>query len=256
MSCTITTSGFSSTTECSMDFSTGGGIGFNADVQLVNPAPSATLATLDVVAPPPNVASIDYGVPLYSGTVIVYAVGALTVSLKGSGAASGTASATAAFVTQAELDVGINQAGTLTQGFSEAVMINPPSLQSTLTVEEISLTITVTPTVYWKIGFGVTTGSYPVELTTGMFAFVTTPIPASYTYTEVFSNTDDQSTGNVTVTKRLRRELDAACTDTETLELNAEVTGYSVEFLSNTYSVPAPAVAAGTTVATDGNTQV
>ena len=108
----------------------------------------------------------------------------------------------AGFNTEANLEVGL-QYPTFVEGFSADLTLSPPTLQSTLSLEQASVTVTVNTTIYWQMGVNEAN-------TIGMYATFMTPIAANYTYTEIVSGGSSPT-----------------CTSGEGLQLASSIQGFT-----------------------------
>lgn len=135
------------------------------------------------MVPPPK--GVDNYVTLFkddTSGLFISAAPAFDVIIGGKGTIKGTGSMTAAFTTLANLQIGLDQSGTFSQGFSETVAIAKPTFQnSDLSLDaEVTLSVSIIPKVYWEIGVSYSVTVYPVTTTTTLAADFLTPFSGTY----------------------------------------------------------------------------
>ena len=119
--------------------------------------------------------------------------------------------------------------------------VNPPTATSTLQIPSgLTLTVTGTATVYWKLGISYTA----LEVTNAIYALINTPLTGTYKYTIANNMLVDTERA-----VRSRARALASCSTDEQLQLAAGVDGYVAEVVNYKYNVPAPTATAAVTCA-------
>jgi hypothetical protein len=245
MICSYKTSDLSA--DCSFGFSAGGGMGYNFDIELNNPTFSGSIPDDTIIVPPPVGASTgDIDPTLYktiftdpSTGITVQAIGALSIGATGTGYATGTASIKSSFDTTANMVVGGGTSVSFVEGFDQTLSIVSPTFSTNLVLKAATMTVTLKPTVYWRIGL---LEGVPSTGAVSMFVDLITPLLPSNAFTYSAS-----VAANKQIQENIRMDSLAAsaasCSNTMSLPLSTNVTGITVAAtipVLGTYKMTAP----------------